>query len=91
MKSIFPTVDLGDGRTFANVIGYIDMVKSDLDKQARTTAQKFASRKGSTKINDLQLLQKSNINKDGCPLVKTVPVQEFPKSNEMKDDENKNK
>lgn len=56
MKSIFPTVDLGDGRTFANVIGYIDMVKSDLDRKAIKAVKIVSSRKGSTKMNDVQLL-----------------------------------
>jgi len=80
MKSIFPTVDLGDGRTFANVIGYIDMVKSDLDRRALNLVKIISSRKGSTKMNDLQILEKTNFNKDSC--VKT----DLPKSNQIKHD-----
>lgn len=51
MKTIFPTVDLGNGKTFANVIGFIDTIKSDMDKQLRKTTQNFTSRKGSIKMN----------------------------------------
>lgn len=43
VKLLFPTVDLGNGRTFANIIAYIEGIKLELDGKVRRCLTKKLS------------------------------------------------